>query len=336
MSLNGKMIALAAMAAVLSGIGAAGAAAPEVVVVAGGKSAFRIGLEADAVETERFAAAELQKYLKAMSGVMLPIIQATGRERNLILIRAMERPVVPRVPIPPKEDSFLIRVGPGGIRLIGQTPRAALYAVYAFLEQVGCRWFAPGYEFYRPIGSEEIPRKTRVAVPVQNLREAPLFLYRKKYVEEGHSHTTENLKQLIDWMAKARMNVFNCPVDYGHRGRVVWDNWRKEIAPECRKRGIIIEVGGHGYQNYLRQEEHFDRHPDWFGMIDGRRSRSPNLVFNTANPEAMDALAAEVVRYLKARPEIRIFDLWPPDGARWSNDRASEAQGPRRFAPLWC
>ena len=34
----------------------------------------------------------------------------------------------------------------------------------------------------------------------------------------------------------------------------MWDKFRERVTPECRKRGITIEVGGHGYQNFLNAE----------------------------------------------------------------------------------
>ena len=59
----------------------------------------------------------------------------------------------------------------------------------------------------------------------------------------------------------------------------------------------------------------------------GKRTDDATVVFNTSNPDAMAALAADVVAYLRAHPEIRIFNFWPPDGARWSEDPESLALG---------
>jgi hypothetical protein len=151
--------------------------------------------------------------------------------------------------------------------------------------------------------------------------------WRKKYVEEGISHTAANLAQMVDWMAKARLNVLNCPIDYQHHGRVRWDNWREALIPELRKRGLLIEVGGHGYPNFLPVGKYFDAHPEWFGMVGGRRTRAENVVFSTANTDAVNAYIANVTDYLKQRPEIDIFDAWPPDGARWSEAPEDVALG---------
>ena len=57
----------------------------------------------------------------------------------------------------------------------------------------------------------------------------------------------ENLRQMVEWMPKVGYNILVCPLDYGGNGRVRWDQWRAELTPELKKRGIMIEVGGIGY-----------------------------------------------------------------------------------------
>lgn len=300
-----------------------------ITLVQNGQSEYRIGLSAEAGETEQYAAKELQHYIKQISGAELNIVQATPGDNNIILSSVNERPTALRVPVPSNEDAFKIHIERGRVILNGQAPRAALYAVYSFLESIGCRWFAPAYSFYKPMGNELVPKLRSIQLAPGDTTSSPSFLYRKKYVEEGHTHNTENLKQLIDWMGKTRMNVLNCPLNYQHGGVVKWDNWREALIPECRKRGIIIEVGGHGYQNYLPQEKYFDEHQDWFGSVNGKPSKQGNLAFNTANPDAQKTLTDNILQYLRSRPEIQIFDLWPPDGVKWSDEPASESPSVR-------
>nr|WP_237391877.1 DUF4838 domain-containing protein [Paenibacillus dendrobii] len=71
----------------------------------------------------------------------------------------------------------------------------------------------------------------------------------------------------------------------------------------------MAEVGGHGFESFLRKDKYGAAHPDWF--VSGYN------VFNITSDKAVDAYVDEVVAYLKARPEIRIFDAWPPDVATW-------------------
>ena len=107
-----------------------------------------------------------------------------------------------------------------------------------------------------------------------------------------------------------------------------WDQWRGALTPELQRRGITIEVGGHGYMNFLRAEnsdgtetEEYKQHPEWFGLDqNGRRSKSRRRVFNIADDAAFAKFAQNIVQYLEARPEIDVFELWPPDLAKWCED----------------
>ena len=79
----------------------------------------------------------------------------------------------------------------------------------------------------------------------------------------------------------------------------------KELTPELQKRGITIEVGGHGYENFINAEMQdgklFAEHHDWFGQDEnGQRVKAKNRVFCTSNPQAVDFVVANVVAYLTA------------------------------------
>ena len=277
-----------------------------------------IVLPAGANEVERFAGEELSRYLEKMSGKRFTIADGAAPASAIVIERATDEN---------GEDGFSLVRRQDHLVLAPTTRRSTLYAVYGLLERLGCRWFAPNFAFYGSASGEYVPRVDSLSVDELDVSEKASFRWRKKYVEEGHTHTTENLKQMIDWMAKARMNVFDCPIDYQHQGKTRWDNWRAELIPELRKRGILIEVGGHGYPNFLPADRYFDAHPEWFGMLKGERSRAPNLVFSTANDAAVREFIANLTGYLKAHPEVDIFDCWPPDGARWSEAPEDVALG---------
>lgn len=111
----------------------------------------------------------------------------------------------------------------------------------------------------------------------------------------------------------------------------MWDKWRIALTPELQKRDITIEVGGHGYENFIEPEMEngklFEMHPEWFGVDDaGYRDRGYR-VFCTSNDDAVKYLASNLVKYVQARPEIQIFDFWPTDGAPWCRCEICEAQG---------
>ncbi|MDQ3855012.1 MAG: DUF4838 domain-containing protein, partial [Chloroflexota bacterium] len=168
--------------------------------------------------------------------------------------------------------------------------------------------------------AELVPQRAAVQIPLVSVRSEPSLKYRRKYVEEGLSHTPASLKALIDWMAKNRLNVLVYPHDYQNLGYTRWDLWREQLAPELGKRGLTLEVGGHGYQSFLSAADYRASHPDWFPSADEpvANGSPPATVFHVTNAEALGQYIRNVVSYLQARPEIGIFDAWPPDNARWA------------------
>lgn len=271
--------------------------------------------------TEQFAANELARYLTKMTSAKFAVETAVRLpERALVVGNAEATAVDPEFAREALgEDGFVIRREGGRVLIAGSSDRGTLYGVYAFLEKLGCRWFAPQFDFYGAAGGEVVPHVTAPAVGDWQMVERPAFKWRKLYIEEGRSHDSRNLLQMIDWMAKARMNVLDCPIDYQHQHHTEWDQWREALIPELRKRGILIEVGGHGYPNFLPQEKYFAQHPEWFGMLDGKRTSDPRVVFSTANPDAVRTFVANVKAYIAAHPEIDILDVWPPDSVEWSD-----------------
>ncbi|UHA72472.1 DUF4838 domain-containing protein [Paenibacillus sp. 481] len=290
-------------------------------------------------EVPAFAAAELQSYAGKITGAQVPIRKAqlsyasgSGQSLNAIssgiaivtgaeALTFLQTPAGNVVSIPAewfvqvnaaltnaKEDSFSIQTLGSKAILAGTNDRGTLYSSYELIERLGVQFFAPNFDFYNG-NSEFVPTQSSIAVADLNVKEEPSLKYRRKYVEEGWSHTSGNLPQLIDWMAKNKLNILAYPTDYIHLGIVKYDTWRSQLVPELKKRGIVLEAGGHGFDSFLQPSKYKAQHPEWF--VAGYN------VFDVANDAAVAAYINEVVDYLRQRPEIRIFDAWPPDNATW-------------------
>lgn len=295
---------------------------PTVLLSAGSRARVRI-IVTEKTQTALFAASELAHYLEEMSGAAFTTSHRAGYRGpalRLILDHRLG------------EEAYRISIANGDLLLAGGSGRALLYGAYALLRRLGCRWAAPSFSFYKG-ASEEVPRKDSLSVTLTGVMGAkPAFGIRKLDVEEGRSHTTENLLQLIDWMPKSGFNTLMVPLNYGGGGKVKWDNWRKALTPALKQRGLLIEVGGHGYQNFLNASMEdstlFRKHPGWFGK-DKNCNPSPEEyeVFNTRDPDAVRYFVSNILSYLRAHPEINIFDFWPPDGARWADCPALKSLG---------
>ncbi|MFX3635383.1 MAG: DUF4838 domain-containing protein [Candidatus Pristimantibacillus sp.] len=286
-------------------------------------------------DTASFAAAELQKYAKEMTGAAIPAIQGrlSGEATEqleylssaLIVVTGDEASDYAEsngiVDIPVEwlvdsntklavveEDSFVIDTDTNHLVLAGMNDRGTLYSAYDLLESVGVKFFAPTFQYYEG-NAEYVPAATTLTVTSMDKVVEPSFTIRRKYIEEGWSHTSDNIIQLIDWMAKSKLNTLVVPYDYQANGKTKWDDWRQQLIAELDKRDMVVEVGGHGFESFLTPEKYGAAHPTWF--VSGYN------VFNLTDDEAVDAYVEEVIAYLKARPEIGIFDCWPPDVATW-------------------
>ena len=286
--------------------------------------AGRVVVAADTAAPVRLAASELSAYLARMTGGTFPVVRDAARRPAVVLRRVPNDTAL-------AGDAYAVRVRGDTLVLESGSARGVLFAAYDLLERLGCVWLAPDFAFYRG-AAEVVPRRAALAYdgPAERV-ERPRFTRRVLEVEEGLSHDSASLAQMVAWMPKARLTTLVVPLDYGGAGRVRWDAWRAALAPELARRGLTVEVGGHGWQNFLsaKGDTVFAAHPDWFGKdAECRPSRAENVVFDTRNADAVRRVVDRVVAYLDARPEIDVFDFWPPDGAKWAECAAErEALG---------
>lgn len=274
-----------------------------------------------------FAVQEFVEYIHRMSGVRLNARQvkpaAGAGVASNGLVATEREPASATVPVDwvrshdallaaAPADSFVTEASRARLTLAGHTGRAVLYAVYAVLERLGVAFFAPGFAYY--LGSNEVvPKRSTVTLAAQQpTLDSPTFALRRKDVEEGWSIDNSSLTALIDWMAKVRFTTLVFPYDYYGAGVTVYDDFRAVVAPELAKRGLTLELGGHGYNSFLKPAQYPQYYSDGYN------------VFHVENDAALAAYIDEVVAYLKERPEVHTFDCWPPDGATWPPSTIAE------------
>jgi len=298
-----------------------------------GQAKYSIVLPPTASATEQLAAEELAAYLNTLSGAVFQISRlGSGAGKAGIYISSTE---VPGLSEPLTGEAYAIVIDRENVYLNGGRGRAVLYAVYDFLQRLGLAWYAPQFDFYSGAGESD-PRIPSLLLEVGEpgpVTREPRLDHRKLDVGEAISHNERNLRQLIAWMPKSGFNTLMVPMDYQGRGRAGWDKWREQLTPELQKRDLVLEVGGHGYQNFLNARMEggrlFKEHKEWFGQgADGQRSPTPDRVFCTSNDDAVRFVTDAVIDYLKTRKEIQVFDFWPPDVGKWCECRRCLAQGP--------
>jgi hypothetical protein len=276
--------------------------AGDFVLVSEGRSRFEIRVaEREATGPVLFAAGELQRYVEAMSGASLPIVRGAAPDSGPSIVVTADPTALAGARAQASsrsEDRYLLRVSERRIDIVGATPRAALFATYDLLERLGCGWCVPG--------DDSVPKRPTLSVPPLEVDAAPAFSYRMM-LDFPLMSVAQSIA-IVDWIAKNRMNwVHPCPNAVGEPK--AWYERRDKLVPEIIKRGLHVIFGGHTMHTWL-PPEHFQAHPDWFALNDGKRN-PPTLC--VTNGDMTAELIGNLQRFLDRCPEVEVVDLWHPD-----------------------
>ena len=292
--------------------------------------------------TEAFAACELQHFLRKVTGLRSDFaITAPGSEvADALVIRVGRAAGIAAADLAGLgPEGYVIRSGQANgkrtVLIAGGGRVGTLYGAYDFLHRLGVRWFAPGEV------NEETPHVAVAAIPDLNLRETPAFLTRGFHAWENRGD-----RDFILWMARNRLNY-----------------WCVEQEPKglLHKLGIMLVGGNHiitewylgprapypydhprftgdegkprdpypvsaeylGDANKDGRLSYFEAHPEWYGLIGGKRSDAINgdggNNFCTSNPDAMAEFMRNATEDLISgrMKDADIVNAWTLDGGHW-------------------
>jgi len=272
--------------------------AAELPLVRDGKALCSIVIPAETSETVRFAAQELQLYLKKISDVEVPIkaVASVPEGAAIVIAKTGELNVEKSVGSGELgEESFLVKASGDRIFISAKSDRGLLYGVYSFLEkELGVRWFAPG-----PDG-EVVPRSKDVVVSVADRLESPSFRYR--YLTAINYGKGDWGRAIAEWAVRNRLNV-NLSGD-------------EEFL---RKRGgMLTEMSTHSWSRLVPTSRYFAEHPEWFALIGGkRRDNGKWTKLCTTNPEVVRFIAQKAIEYFREHPDYELFSVTQSDGLGW-------------------
>ena len=245
-----------------------------------------------------FAAQELQRYLKAMSGAELPVVHAPSKKPGIILATGSFERDNQALEDPREEDHYRLTVDARNLRIEGATPRAVLFGAYDILERLGCGWCVPG--------DDVVPKRSTLELPLLKVDTRPAFQYRMML--DFPMLTVAQTIAISDWIAKNRMNwVRECPNAHGEPK--AWYERRERVVPELKKRGLGLIVGGHTMHTWVA-ETNFAAHPDWFAL-EGSERKPPTLCLS--HEDVLSELIRNMQRFLDRCPEVDVVDLWHTD-----------------------
>ena len=261
----------------------------------------------------RFAASELQSYLKRITGQELRIMESADKKKGESAIHLfLEKDKAL------KWDGYEIKTTLNDINLVSSEPRGLLYAVYTLLEESGCSFFYPGES------EESVRQSTKIVFIPDTTIYNPILEHRGLAPYGLQANSADRGRKLIDWMAKNRLNYIlvseNRPSDCdGPAHASIWKEVSDELLPELQKRGFVIEMSEHCAPVFFPRSLYND-HPDWFAMVNGERKLglppySGQMCYS--NKDAIEYYATAIAAYAAKHPEFHVIGTWPLDGGEY-------------------
>jgi hypothetical protein len=315
----------------------------------------------DSACTQCFAALELQRYLRRMTGraddfavtdharvppsgdvIVVGWPAAPGARALVNALGVTEDQLAPLGP-----EGYRIKSAvAGGRRLTlvaGPERVGTLYGAYDLLYRLGCRWFAPD-----DLG-EDVPRIE--AIPDLDVTERPSFVARGFLAWENRGDA-----EFLLWMARNRLDYWTLaqeprslmhklgirmvcglhdaeeeflnpagPYPYRHARQPAGQAKPADpypVSPECQG-----DANGDGQLSY------FEAHPEWYAYVKGKRAPGIRGSFGTnyctSNPHATTEFVGNYVRALIDGPyrEADSVRFWALDVGKWCECEACQALG---------
>lgn len=323
--------------------------------------------------TQCFAAVELRKYLCSMTGTdeknnnnfkicddatypggdIISIGNKNTNRVTALLWDSLSQHSDSSFEQLPEEGYYIKSIyfeGKNNLVLAGKGRVGTLYAAYGFLESLDVRWFGLGEK------GTCFPHLEAFHIPELEIYDYPLFKTRGCYSESIDDRDAE----FIDWLTRNRVNFTflneftnpynlkkrgiqscigghnmlsrflnpNCEYPYKHK---LFGGEEKPDDPYAVSSEYLGDSDGDGILMY------FDAHPEWFGMIDGKRS--PNVGngdkegsgdnFCTSNVDAVSELCKNIVESLisGSLSKADYINMWFLDNGRWCSCDACKNSG---------
>jgi hypothetical protein len=246
------------------------------------KTGYRIALDKNASESEQWAATELQKWLKEISGIEFTIgdlSQPFSGPQIILGFNAITRDKSgQKAPLDTEEGYQYLNTGQD-VLIFGGKQRGTMYGVLAFLEnELGCRWYTPG--------KSVIPKRDQFTFTRFDHSERPGVRVRNDFYFEAFDPI---------WATRNKMN--------GSMG-----------APK-QPGGIESYWAVHTFYPLMPPEEFFDKHPEYYSLLEGKRVHD-HAQLCLSNPDVLKIITERIKKRMRESPEYLIYDVSQND---WYN-----------------
>lgn len=262
------------------------------------------------LDEERLAAEELQTIIEKISGAKLPIVQAAPDkvpDGSVILIGdelARARGLGKELDAMDR-DGILLRSEGKSLVLSGRRSRGTLFAVYDFLESLGCRWVMPG-----PFG-EIYPTSKTISTTIDK-KQDPSHTERYFWCTYGQG------KGYQRWTLRNKGNFVRAPGDakvaQGHAlsAPLRWGAASAKYGQDAMVMKRVREKGPDGKPKMVRKEVKGRLLPEeYYARANGKaRHSAPNM----SNPKVWDLYAEYYIEHFNKKPEAQYVSISAEDG----------------------
>ena len=204
-----------------------------------GKSSARIFLKADDAAEVQAAAVELAGILKRMSGAEIPVAKVSAAAQidtdnpSIVLGTLAEQLGLKMAKASGAKDGFRCKALGKAVLIVGESPAGVRNGAYAFLEGLGCGWYAPG-----EVG-EVIPSRPSIVVAD----------------ELDRCEVSDSVHRRFWYGGK-------------HRKGEATDTWLRRNKAE-----LSIGSWRHAWAGLVPAQKYFKEHPEYFSLNKGVRTR---------------------------------------------------------------
>lgn len=278
------------------------------------KSVCAVVVREDAKPPVKYGARELAAYLAKISGCDAPSVSAkpSPKLRNVYVCEVSDAATAAAAGVTKADvtrfddylydDGYAIVSKADGLYIVGANDRGALSGCYDVLKRfAGARWLFPGAD------GEYWSHRPTITVPETRIIEKPAMRLR---------YATVYGNETLLWQARNRMQ------NTAYKGGLEYNPKRPDLdsradffrSVACRGKSIgghvmsaLMFGPGWGSTKPKRLEfakKFFEKHPDWFPLINGKRfvgsfshEGSPNPCLS--NPDLLDHMASNLVESIK-------------------------------------
>lgn len=270
-------------------------------LVKGGKTEYKIVVSVAATACERYAAEELQAYLKKISSVELAIVTDEGIALGDKAIAIGDTALAKEAKFCTTGlnlDGFRIKTEGDTVLIKGQRERGTLYGIYDYLEKFLCVRFVTE-------NFEHVPTWEDIPLYEMDIKEIPAFMVR--------NHQVRSIRFNLAFAAKKRMNslCYFSAAETAKYGGSYMDDWTGAM---------------HGFEHFLPYEKYGKTHPEWFTRPD--RATSQPVMSNglnddgTVNEEMEESVLKEMIENVKRelldKPDVIFISLGQNDNHNFS------------------